>query len=86
MKKIAGYLGLIVALLVMVTAVFTYLTPHLGWRVPNLGLITSFLETLPGFLLGLIVPTLLFIILYAKIIWRLLHEDKTQNLSEITNR
>lgn len=33
MKKAIGYLGLITAALIMVTAVLTYLAPHLGWRV-----------------------------------------------------
>ena len=33
MKKAAGYLGFTVVILLMVAAVFTYVGPHLGWRV-----------------------------------------------------
>ena len=33
MKKVAEYLGLTVAILLISVAVFTYLGPHFGWRV-----------------------------------------------------
>lgn len=33
MKKAIEYLGFIIAVVVMVSAVFTYLAPHFGWRV-----------------------------------------------------
>jgi len=33
MKKAIEYLGFIVAVLIMVSAVFTYVAPHFGWRV-----------------------------------------------------
>ena len=33
MKKAIEYLGFIIAVVVMVAAVFTYLAPHFGWRV-----------------------------------------------------
>ncbi|MFC2070210.1 signal peptidase I [Chloroflexota bacterium] len=33
MKKAVEYLGYTMVVLLMVAAVFTYLTPHLGWRV-----------------------------------------------------
>ena len=33
MKKAAEYLGLTIAILLMSVAVFTYVGPHLGWRV-----------------------------------------------------
>ncbi len=33
MKKAAEYLGLTIAVLIMAVAVFTYVGPHLGWRV-----------------------------------------------------
>ncbi len=33
MKKTAEYLGLIVAIAVMTTAMITYLAPHFGWRM-----------------------------------------------------
>ncbi|MFC2021126.1 hypothetical protein ACFLU1_05000 [Chloroflexota bacterium] len=85
MKKALGYLGLTMVLLLMVTAVLTYLAPHLGWRVPNLGYGTKFIKTSLGFVLCLVVPTLIFITVYVRIIWKFLHEDRTQNLSETTS-
>ena len=33
MRKAIEYLGFIIAVVVMVSAVFTYLAPHFGWRV-----------------------------------------------------
>lgn len=33
MKKALAYLGFIMVVMVMMTAVFTYVTPHFGWRV-----------------------------------------------------
>jgi signal peptidase len=33
MKKVAGNIGFALAILLMVAAAFTYLAPHLGWRL-----------------------------------------------------
>ncbi len=33
MKKVAGNIGLALAILLMVAAAFTYLAPHLGWQI-----------------------------------------------------
>ena len=33
MKKVAGYFGLVVVILLMATAGFTFLAPNFGWRV-----------------------------------------------------
>ena len=33
MRKAIEYLGFMIAVLIMVSAVFTYLAPHFGWRV-----------------------------------------------------
>ncbi|GAI41788.1 unnamed protein product, partial [marine sediment metagenome] len=33
MKKAAEYLGLTVAILLILVAAFTYVGPHFGWRV-----------------------------------------------------
>ncbi len=86
MKKAVNYLGLTPLLLLMVAAVLTYLAPHLGWRAPQMGYVTEFLKTPFGFILCLVVPTLIFITVYIRIIRQFLNRDKTRNPSEITSR
>ena len=54
--------------------------------VPYFGYITEFLKTPFGFVLGLVVPTLIIIVVYVRSIWRVLNKDKKQNPSEIASR
>ncbi len=86
MRKTVNYLGLPSMLLLMIAAVLTYLAPHLGWRAPDLGYVSLFLLTPFGFVLCLVVPTLVFSTVYVRIIRQYLARDKMQNSSEIASR
>ncbi len=55
------------------------------FHVPYVGYITEFLKTPFGFVLGLMVPTLIIIGVCIRGIWQVLNKDKKQNPNEIVS-